>query len=314
MLITGKSSTGKTNLLATFVLGDKSEHIHKRQKGGSRYIRCDNLIVCGYHPDEPKWTFVRCMIPNVKSFSLERSIVIIFEDLCVAPEYIQNQIIPFFTHGHHRNISPNLHNTTLSPYTNNYSYLRKGEFIIFDLNKSDDDLLAIRLRFDTPLDLQKEIELRFMASENLLTINNACAIAEKRGELCLSTKYINNCSPLLWCYAKDHKWMARLNDIKNGMIWCPYCAGNRSLTIENARQLAQSRNGTCIILMLSLQCSGDVQAASHTIEDAMQVAFGKNGELYCCIEGTNNVHGILIKCCSRNNGLVGCYDQSICGC
>ncbi|CAG8686336.1 2278_t:CDS:2, partial [Dentiscutata heterogama] len=38
-------------------------------------------------------------IPNVKSFSSERSTVIIFEDLCVAPKYIQNQIIPFFTHG-----------------------------------------------------------------------------------------------------------------------------------------------------------------------------------------------------------------------
>ena len=40
------------------------------------------------------------------------------------------------------------------------SYLQKGEFIVFDLNKSDDDLLAIRSRFDTPLDLQEEVELR----------------------------------------------------------------------------------------------------------------------------------------------------------
>ncbi|CAG8540576.1 14644_t:CDS:1, partial [Dentiscutata heterogama] len=45
-------------------------------------------------------------IPNVKSFLPERSTIIIFEDLCVAPEYIQNQIIPFFTHRRHRNISP----------------------------------------------------------------------------------------------------------------------------------------------------------------------------------------------------------------
>ena len=40
------------------------------------------------------------------------------------------------------------------------SYLRKGEFIVFDLDRPEDDPLAIRLRFDTPLNLQKEIELR----------------------------------------------------------------------------------------------------------------------------------------------------------
>ena len=40
------------------------------------------------------------------------------------------------------------------------SYLQKNEFIGFDLTRSEDDPLAIRLRFDTPLDLRKEIELR----------------------------------------------------------------------------------------------------------------------------------------------------------
>ncbi|CAG8524958.1 22727_t:CDS:2 [Cetraspora pellucida] len=40
------------------------------------------------------------------------------------------------------------------------SYLRKGEFVVFDLSRSEDDLLAIRLRFDTLLNLQKEIEVR----------------------------------------------------------------------------------------------------------------------------------------------------------
>ena len=61
MLITGKSGSGKTNILANLFLGDKAEYIYKGKKGGSRYIACDDLIVCGYHPDEPKWAFVRKM-------------------------------------------------------------------------------------------------------------------------------------------------------------------------------------------------------------------------------------------------------------
>ena len=35
MLVTERSSTGKTNLLANLVLGDKSEYIHKERKGGT---------------------------------------------------------------------------------------------------------------------------------------------------------------------------------------------------------------------------------------------------------------------------------------
>jgi len=222
-VFTGRSGTGKTNILGNLFVGDKGECLYKEKKGGSRYIQCDDLIVCGYHPDEPKWAFVRYMygviasdprapyyenirfkyispekIPSVKSFSPERSTVIIFEDLCVAPESIQNRIIPFFTHGRHRNISPiyvtqkyhkvpiiireNISHLVLfnggssyqdvskiiGRYTDDVknasmvinSYLRKNEFIVFDLSRSEDDPLAIRLRFDTPLDLQKEIELR----------------------------------------------------------------------------------------------------------------------------------------------------------
>jgi len=223
-VVSGKSGTGKTNILGNIFVGDKGECIYKKKKGGSRYIRCDDLIVCGYHPDEPKWAFVRYIygviasdpkapyyenirfkyippekIPSVKSFSPERSTVIIFEDLCVAPETIQNRIIPFFTHGRHRNISPiyvtqkyhkvpiiireNISHLVLfnsgssreeiskiiRRYTDDVKnasivinrYLRKGEFIVFDLDRPEDDPLAIRLRFD----LQKEIQLQLKNNE-----------------------------------------------------------------------------------------------------------------------------------------------------
>ena len=40
--------------------------------------------------------------------------------------------------------------------------------------------------------------------------------------------------------------MVKLNDIKNGKTWYSYCIDNKSLTIENVKQLAYSKNGTCI--------------------------------------------------------------------
>ena len=40
-------------------------------------------------------------------------------------------------------------------------YLRKGEFIVFGLDRPEDDPLAIRLRFD----LQKEIQLQLKNNE-----------------------------------------------------------------------------------------------------------------------------------------------------
>ena len=223
MIDTGKSGSGKTNLVANLVLGDKGECIYKGKKGGRRYISCDDLIVCGYHPNEPKWAFVRYMykliasnprapyyenirftyispekIPRVDSLSPERSTVIIFEDVCLASEHIQNRISQFFIQGRHRNISPiymsqkyhkipliNRENSNylvlfnsgssyediskiVRRYTDDVknasmvinSYLRKGEFVVFDLDRPEEDPLAIRLRFYTPLNLQKEIELR----------------------------------------------------------------------------------------------------------------------------------------------------------
>ena len=136
ILVNRKGESGKTNILANLFLGNKAECIYKGKKGprgtsyGSRYIACDDLIVCGYHPNESKWAFVRYIysviskdqrapyyenirfkyispesIPNVQSFSPERSTVIVFEDLCLASEHIQNRISQFFGNGRHRNIS-----------------------------------------------------------------------------------------------------------------------------------------------------------------------------------------------------------------
>src|SRR6266542_1805379 len=124
MLVTGKSELDKTNILVNLFLNNKAECIYKGKKGRSKYIICDDLIVCDYNPDKLKWVFVRKMysiiskdlkasyykniqfsyissekILSVRAFSLKRSIAIIFEDVCLASEYIQNQIGQFFGNG-----------------------------------------------------------------------------------------------------------------------------------------------------------------------------------------------------------------------
>ena len=51
------------------------------------------------------------------------------------------------------------------------SYLRRGEFIVFDLTRPEDDPLAIHLRFDTPLNLLMEIEARQKRKEKSAQAN-----------------------------------------------------------------------------------------------------------------------------------------------
>ncbi len=59
--------------------------------------------------------------------------------------------------------------------------------------------------------------------------------AAKRNGKCLSKKYINSTTKLLWECSEGHKWEAIPSSIRFGK-WCPYCSGNRKLdkTIETS--------------------------------------------------------------------------------
>ncbi len=75
-------------------------------------------------------------------------------------------------------------------------------------------------------------------------------IAMKRGGRCLSAKYINTNSKLLWACAKGHQWEAIPSNILKGS-WCPICANqNRALSqrksIEDMQKLALDNNGKCL--------------------------------------------------------------------
>ena len=75
-------------------------------------------------------------------------------------------------------------------------------------------------------------------------------IARTQKGKCLSQKYINNNSKLLWKCKQGHKWKATPKNIKLGQ-WCPACAiirisNKKRLTIEEIQSIAKSRSGECL--------------------------------------------------------------------
>ncbi|RHZ63707.1 hypothetical protein Glove_328g42 [Diversispora epigaea] len=128
-------------------------------------------------------------IPDIFEFDPARFTIVIFEDLVNASKKIQEQIADYITNGQHRNISSvyisqrffaiikiireninyiSLHRgdgslldikRIISQYTEHSNSLAsviddltlKKEFIVFDLRRSRDDSLSIRVRWDTSL-------------------------------------------------------------------------------------------------------------------------------------------------------------------
>ena len=156
-------------------------------------------------------------IPDLEEFDPNRYTVVVFEDLMNMPKKIQEQIADYFSSGRHSNISPiyvnqrffaipktvreNInyislhrgagslsdikriisqyteHSDTLAPVIDDLTL--KKEFIVFDLRRSRDDPLSIRVRWDTSLRSildQSQIEPRSIldqsSSVNVLSMTN----------------------------------------------------------------------------------------------------------------------------------------------
>jgi len=70
-------------------------------------------------------------------------------------------------------------------------------------------------------------------------------LATDRGGHCLSEKYLNDSTKLLWECAKGHQWEAVSSSVKMG-TWCPQCGGSKKKTIEEMQQIAKDRGGNCL--------------------------------------------------------------------
>ena len=203
LVVSGSSDSGKTTMIMNLLMGNKGI-----KEDGERYILCNDVVLIGKHPNEPKWCIVRDFynelaeeedvsysaflpenMPDVKDFDPSRSTVVIFEDLMNAPKKIQEKISEYFSCGRHSNISSiyvsqrffaipktvrenvnyiSLHRGAgsladikriISQYTDHAGTLApiiddltlKKEFIVFDLRRSRDHPLSIRVRWDNSL-------------------------------------------------------------------------------------------------------------------------------------------------------------------
>jgi hypothetical protein len=77
------------------------------------------------------------------------------------------------------------------------------------------------------------------------SIERMRAIALGRGGICLSKEYLDSRGKLLWECERGHRWGATPGSVVAGS-WCPACARNQRLTIQEFRSLAASRGGRCL--------------------------------------------------------------------
>lgn len=83
------------------------------------------------------------------------------------------------------------------------------------------------------------------ASKKRLSISVVQEAAKNNGGECLSTKYVNNKSPLKFKCKNGHIWKTSYCSVRDGK-WCPKCAGKKKYTIEEIKEIAISKKGKCL--------------------------------------------------------------------
>jgi len=93
--------------------------------------------------------------------------------------------------------------------------------------------------------ITKDIDYKLFDVYSPLKIKEMQELAKKNNGECLSKFYINNTTKLKWKCSCGYEWEAVPDSIRNG-TWCPKCANNIRLTIEEMQDLAKKNNGECL--------------------------------------------------------------------
>lgn len=101
---------------------------------------------------------------------------------------------------------------------------------------------------------------RKAASHRRLSIATAQQAAQARGGRCVSKRYVDNRTHLLWRCGSGHQWKARLDQVRGAGTWCPECARlelskqrkdkpppvRSKVTIDDLHRFARQAKGKCL--------------------------------------------------------------------
>lgn len=96
----------------------------------------------------------------------------------------------------------------------------------------------------TPLCVRKHW-CPYCAGNAKSNISEMQKLAGERGGKCLSNKYRGRHIKLKWQCKNGHTWLTTPRTILNGH-WCPHCAGNAKLNINEMQKLAKEKGGRCL--------------------------------------------------------------------
>lgn len=107
-------------------------------------------------------------------------------------------------------------------------------------NKAKKYNLGININFDKEIDFNKV----WLHKLNINTMKN---LAKEKGGKCLSKKYINSRTKLMWQCSEGHVWMADPTRINRRGHWCAKCEVNKTrLGIFKMREIAEKKGGKCL--------------------------------------------------------------------